>query len=74
MVHEGRLTRIDYGYHIGYVWILLDWTADSDRSSWFEHSSIELPRLNARVRDRLGWLPFRVSGEVRHIWHTLTKP
>jgi hypothetical protein len=67
------LTRIDYGYHIGYVWILLDWTRDSDRSSWFEHPSIELPRLNARVRDRLGWLPHRVAGELRHIWHALKK-
>jgi hypothetical protein len=34
-----QLTRIDYGYHIGYVWILLDWTKELDRTSWFEHPS-----------------------------------
>ena len=68
-----QLTRIDYGYHIGYVWILLDWTKDSDRPSWFEHPSIDLHRHNARVRDRLRWLPYRVSGELRDIWHTFKK-
>jgi hypothetical protein len=69
--HAGRLARIDYTFHLRYVWIRLDWTAESDRSSWFEHPSIDLPRLNATMRDRLAWLPFRIRGETRGLWQRL---
>jgi hypothetical protein len=69
---DERLVRIDYGYHVGYVWILVDWTEDSDRSSWFEHRSIEMPKLNARVRDKITWLPVRIRMDAGHVWRKLS--
>jgi hypothetical protein len=43
---DGRFSGVSYGYHIGYVWILADWRDGTDRSSWFEHPQIALPRVN----------------------------
>jgi hypothetical protein len=43
---DGRFSGVSYGYHIGYVWILADWRDGTERSSWFEHPQIELPRIN----------------------------
>jgi hypothetical protein len=42
---EGVLSGIDYGYHIGYVWLLAQWRAGAEVASWFEHQVIDLPRL-----------------------------
>lgn len=70
-VADDEIVGIDYRYHIGYVWIIVDWQADSDRSSWFEHPRINLPRVYATVRDRLKWLPHRLSSEARYVWGKL---
>lgn len=43
--NEGVLSGIDYGYHIGYVWLLAQWRSDAEVASWWEHIVIDLPRL-----------------------------
>ncbi|RBY95761.1 hypothetical protein DQ237_11415 [Blastococcus sp. TF02-8] len=64
---EGIFSGVDYGYHIGYVWILAQWRAGTDRSSWFEHPSIDVPLVNGSLRDQLGWLPHQLHMEYRHL-------
>lgn len=68
----GRLRRIVYGYHIGYVWLMADWTVDTDRGSWFEYPSIDLPLVNSRIWDKVAWFPQRLRGEVQHLWDRIT--
>lgn len=43
---EGEFSGIDYGYHIGYLWFLVQWRTDHDVTSWFEYQEIDLPRLS----------------------------
>lgn len=70
---NGRLTGIDFGYHIGYVWFCAEWREGTDNSSWWEHAVIDLPVVNGDALSRLSWkvlqlrqriarLPFRESG------------
>lgn len=47
---EGVFSGIDYGYNIGYMWVLARWRAGSDVASWFEYQVIELP--NAPTEDK----------------------
>jgi len=63
---EGRLTGVDYGFHIGYVWLMGEWRVASDRTSWFELPSTQLARVNGGLRERLEWLPIRIQMESRH--------
>ncbi|MDR6989235.1 hypothetical protein J2Y66_003750 [Paenarthrobacter nitroguajacolicus] len=42
---DGAFSGIDYGYHIGYLWFLVQWRDGVDVESWFEHQVIDLPRL-----------------------------
>jgi len=43
---EGEFSGIDYGYHIGYLWFIVQWRAGNDVTSWFEYPEIDLPRLS----------------------------
>lgn len=43
---EGVFSGIDYGYHIGYLWFIVQWRAGANVASWFEHQVIDLPRLS----------------------------
>ncbi|MGY1712606.1 hypothetical protein ACI8AC_24160 [Geodermatophilus sp. SYSU D00758] len=63
---DGVLSGHDYGYHIGYIWVTAQWRMGTDRSSWFECPSIELPLINGSPRDRLRWLPHHLDMEYRH--------
>ena len=63
---EGLFSGVDYGYHFGYIWVQAQWLKNSDRSSWFEHESIDLPLLNGSFRDRLEWIPHQLDMEYRH--------
>lgn len=67
--NKGGLTGVDYGYHIGYVWLVGEWRDASDETSWFERPTTDLFRVNGSWRDRLGWLPMRVRMESRHFRH-----
>lgn len=52
---DGALSGVDYGYHIGYVWFVVNWTAGSDRHSWWEFPEVDLPLINGGLRSRVGW-------------------
>lgn len=68
---EGQFSGVRYGYHIGYIWVIGEWLDGTNRSSWFEHPSIDLPRVNDRWRDRLAWHARRVQPEAKHTWRRL---
>lgn len=70
---QGAFSGVSYGYHIGYIWMLADWHAGSDRSSWFEHQSINMPLLNDSARDRLYWLPQQLSMEAQHLFRRVSR-
>ena len=70
---HGAFSGVSFGYHIGYIWLLADWHAGSDRSSWFEHQSVDMPLLNGSARDRLSWLPQQVSMEIRHLFYKASR-
>lgn len=52
---EGRFAGVDYGYHIGYVWFMVDWFDGTDRSSWWEHPVIDIPEVNGDFKSRNEW-------------------
>lgn len=66
---EGRLTGVDYGYHIGYVWLIGEWREGSDRTSWFELPSTNITHVTGGLRERLEWLPTRIQMEFGHLRH-----
>lgn len=43
---DGVFSGIDYGYHIGYLWFIVQWRAGNDVTSWFEYQEIDLPRVS----------------------------
>ena len=67
---DGHLSGVDYGYHIGYIWFLANWTEGSDRSSWWEHPVIDIPQVNGNLGSRVAW---RLS-RMRHRWETPQDP
>ena len=46
---DGQFSGVDYGYHIGFVWFLVNWSKDSDRTSWWEYPVIDMPLLSCTV-------------------------
>lgn len=63
---EDAFSGVDYIYHVGYIWVVAQWRAGTDRSSWYEHSAIDVPLINGSARERLKWLPHLVGMEYRH--------
>ncbi|KQS59984.1 hypothetical protein ASG36_02915 [Geodermatophilus sp. Leaf369] len=63
---EGRFSGIDYGCHIGYVWMVATWRAESQQRAWFEQRELSLPLFNGSVREKLRWLPRLAGMEYKH--------
>lgn len=44
---DGVFSGVDYGYHIGYLWFIVQWRDGADMASWFEYQEITLPRVSS---------------------------
>ncbi|RMB58711.1 hypothetical protein EAX62_11260 [Tessaracoccus antarcticus] len=62
---EERFSAVDYVYHIGYVWFCVNWTEETDRSSWWEHDTIDMPMVNGELLSRLNWRILSVRERLR---------
>jgi len=61
---DGQFSGVDYGYHIGYVWFLANWTQGSDRTAWWEHPVIDVPLLNADPVSKVQWRTLRLRSWI----------
>ncbi|SJN28764.1 hypothetical protein [Luteococcus japonicus] len=52
---DGQFSGLDYGYRIGYVQFSGDWSAGSDRVSWWESPEVDLPLVGGGLRGRVDW-------------------
>ncbi|GAA3603834.1 hypothetical protein GCM10022199_04500 [Marihabitans asiaticum] len=52
---DGRFTGLDYGYHLGYVWVAAAWREGAVFPLWTYQPEIDLPLINGSLRDRLAW-------------------
>lgn len=52
---DGRTTGLDYGYHFGYLWVLVSWREGATFPIWCQESVAPLPLINGGFRERLAW-------------------
>lgn len=71
-----RLTGADYQCRVAYMIFNVSWREDEDLPSFHEEQVVPMPLINARLRDRVAWLPVEARGyahRVRQRWRGETE-
>lgn len=65
--NQGRLVGASYQCRLAYMIFNVDWREGTDEMSFHEQQVIPLPKINARLRDRIEWFPVQARGVVHRM-------
>lgn len=65
--NQGRLVGSSYQCRLAYMIFNVDWREGTNQVSFHERQVIPLPKINARLRGRMEWLPVQARGIVHRL-------